>query len=154
MSRDPIWTTTLADERATEALGARMAGELRPHDLILLEGPLGAGKTTLVRGLVAALGGDPREVCSPTFILLETYGVEAGPIRRLHHADLYRVRGRAAAPVEEIGLGEALDDDGGVTAVEWPQGWAWGDLGADRVVAVTLRYDGERRAGEVRWLSV
>ena len=143
----------LVDAAATEAFGARLSGFLRPGDLVLLEGPLGAGKTTLVRGLVAALGGDAAEVCSPTFVLLECYSVNAGALRRVHHADLYRLRGRASAPLDEVGLGEALDDQAAVTAVEWPESWGWlGGLAA-RVLTVRLEYRGDARSASVQWLD-
>lgn len=142
----------LADEEATLELGRRLAALLLPGDLVLLEGPLGAGKTTLVRGLVGALGGDPAEVCSPTFVLLETY-LTAGPIRRVHHADLYRLRGIAAAPLDEVGLGDAIGDGAAVTAVEWPESWPWlGEL-AGRVLRVRLSYAGEARAAELSWVQ-
>jgi len=141
----------LPDADATEALGRRLAERLQPGDLVLLEGPLGAGKTTLVRGLVAALGGDPAEVCSPTFVLLETYAVAGGAIARVHHADLYRLRGLAAAPLDEVGLGDALADDGAITAVEWPESWPWlGEL-AGRVLRVRLAVAGDTRVATVAW---
>ena len=142
----------LPEATATEALGARLAPLLRPGDLILLEGPLGAGKTTLVRGLVAALGGDAAEVCSPTFVLLESYALSAGGIRRLHHADLYRLRGRGSAPLDEVGLGDALDDPWAVTAVEWPESWAWLGGLAQRVLHVRLDYRNDGRSARVEWL--
>jgi tRNA threonylcarbamoyladenosine biosynthesis protein TsaE len=141
----------LPDVAATEAWGARLAEELRPGDLILLEGPLGAGKTTLVRGLVAALGGDPLEVCSPTFVLLESYAVSGGAIERVHHADLYRLRGRACAPLDEVGLGDALDDPAAVTAVEWPESWSWLGGLARRVCRVRLDYRDDERDASVEW---
>jgi len=143
----------LPDAASTSALGARLASVLRGGDLVLLEGPLGAGKTTLVRGLVAALGGEPGEVCSPTFVLLEEYAVRSGGIRRVHHADLYRLRGRPAAPLEEVGLGEVLDDEEGITAVEWPDSWpALGGL-AQRVLRVRLEHSGDARTALVEWLD-
>ncbi|HPW54453.1 MAG: tRNA (adenosine(37)-N6)-threonylcarbamoyltransferase complex ATPase subunit type 1 TsaE [Thermoanaerobaculaceae bacterium] len=139
----------LVDTAATEELGARLAGSLEPGDLLLLEGPLGAGKTTLVRGLVRALGGDPAEVCSPTFILVETYDVASKRIRRVHHADLYRVRGRAGAPWDELGLDELLDDPQAVMAVEWPESWAWAGRPAGRIVRVRLAIADEARTAVV-----
>ncbi len=150
MSKAEIDVRVLPDEAATEAAGHALARQLRAGDLLLLEGPLGAGKTTLVRGVVAGLGGDPSEVSSPTFVLLSEYRVAAGEIRRVHHADLYRVRGRLAAPVEEIGLDEAIDDPAGVTAVEWPAGWQW-RAGQGRVIHIELRFEGEGRRLLVRW---
>ena len=142
---------TLEDAEAPEALGRRIAATLCPGDLILLEGTLGAGKTTLVRGLVGALGGDPGQVCSPTFVLLETYSLAGGPIARLHHADLYRLRGMSGAPLEEVGLGDVLADDGAVTAIEWPESWPWlGDL-AGRVLRVRLALAGDGRRATVGW---
>jgi len=148
---DPPARAELPDAAATEAFGARLAPFLRPGDLLLLEGPLGAGKTTLVRGLVAALGGDAGEVCSPTFVLLESYVVGAGPVHRLHHADLYRLRGRAAAPLDEVGLGEALDDPAAVTAVEWPESWAWLGGLATRVLRIRLEFRGDARSASAEW---
>jgi tRNA threonylcarbamoyl adenosine modification protein YjeE len=141
----------LADAEATAALGAALAARIAPGDLLLLEGPLGAGKTTLVRGLVAGLGGDPAEVCSPTFVLLETYDVRGAAITRVHHADLYRLRGRPAAPWDEVGLTDALDDPAAVTAVEWPESWSWPGGPGARVVRVRLAHAGEGRAAEIDW---
>ncbi len=136
----------LADAAATEALGARLAGVLRAGDLLLLEGPLGSGKTTLVRGLVAALGGDAGEVCSPTFVLLETYRIRGNAIARVHHADLYRLRGRRSAPWDEVGLGDALEDEAAVTAVEWPETWQWPGAPDTCTLRVRLAFAGEGRS--------
>lgn len=140
----------LADVEQTEELGARLAREMRPGTLVLLEGPLGVGKTCLVRGLVRALGGDPSEVCSPTFILLESYQVAGAGIRRLHHADLYRLRGHAAAPWDEVGLAEVLDDPEGVTAVEWAGGWEWGPMCSGPLILVKLDHAATGRTAVVR----
>jgi len=151
MSAEPLaFESVLPDAAATEALGARVAALLQPGDLLLLEGPLGAGKTTLVRGLVAALGGDPGEVCSPTFVLLESYSVRVGAVARVHHADLYRLRGRPSAPWDEVGLGDALEDPVAITAVEWPESWSWLGGYASRVVRVRLAYQGDGRQAQVR----
>lgn len=147
---DPVWAGALPDLDATEALGRRLAGWLRPGDVVLLDGPLGAGKTSLVRALVGALGGEPGEVCSPTFTLLETYDVARGGIRRVHHADLYRLRDHPAAPLDEVGLGDSLDDADAVVAIEWPDAWPTLDAAVSgRVIHVRLAYAGDGRCAEV-----
>ena len=97
----------------TEQLAQALAGELRAGDVVLLSGPLGAGKTAFVRGLARGLGVDPDEVSSPTFTLIHEY---RGGRLRLFHADLYRL-GRAGAA--ELGLDELGIEDG-VLAIEWP----------------------------------
>jgi tRNA threonylcarbamoyl adenosine modification protein YjeE len=155
MSEDPgCDESVLPDASDTEALGGRIAALLRPGDLLLLEGQLGAGKTTLVRGLVSALGGDPAEVCSPTFVLLESYSVRAPGIARVHHADLYRLRGRPAAPWDEVGLGDALEDPAAITAVEWPESWEWSGGPGSRVLRVRLDFRDGGRTASLRWEHV
>ncbi len=110
---------TLEDEGATAALGARLARALRPGDAVLLEGPLGAGKSALARAVLRALAGDPAlEVPSPTFTLVQTYDMPGGMVA--HHFDLYRLDGPDA--LHELGWEEAL---AGIALVEWP-----GRLGA------------------------
>jgi tRNA threonylcarbamoyladenosine biosynthesis protein TsaE len=153
MTEEPLsFEAVLPDAVATEALGARIAALVRPGDLLLLEGPLGAGKTTLVRGLVTALGGDPGEVCSPTFVLLESYAVRSGGIARVHHADLYRLRGRPTAPWDEVGLGDALEDPAALTAVEWPESWEWLGGEGTHVLRVRLAHLAEGRRAQVEWV--
>jgi tRNA threonylcarbamoyladenosine biosynthesis protein TsaE len=102
----------LADEQATLAAGAVIAGLVRAGDVVTLSGGLGAGKTTLARGLIGALGhcGD---VPSPSFALVQPYEDLSPPI---WHVDLYRVE--QAAELDELGL-----DVGGdaVLLVEWPE---------------------------------
>ncbi len=105
---------------ATEALGAALAARLEPGDLVLLEGDLAAGKTTFVRGLAAGLGGDPDDVTSPTFVLVQSYPFAGGPVRRLHHVDLYRLDDSVRA-LGELGLEEMLSEPDAVMAVEWPK---------------------------------
>ena len=94
----------LADAAATEGLGAALAQRLRPGDAICLYGSLGAGKTTLARGLIRALTGPDQEAPSPTFTLVQLYDGRDFPIS---HFDLYRLE--QASEVEELGLDEALD---------------------------------------------
>ena len=81
-------TRFLADEKATEALGAELARLTPPGGTWLLRGELGAGKTTLARGFVAGLGGDPDQVASPTYAVLHCYAVPTG---KVFHLDLYRL---------------------------------------------------------------
>jgi len=106
---------------ATECVGAALAGDLRPGDVVLLEGDLAAGKTTLVRGLIVGLGGSAEDVSSPSFVLVQTYPCAAAPIERLHHIDLYRLADRLQE-LRALGLEDFLSDPAAVTAVEWPRG--------------------------------
>lgn len=105
---------TLPDETATVALGARLAGVVAPGMLVFLRGDLGAGKTTLCRGLVQALG-HAGAVKSPTYTLVEPYEETSPP---LYHFDLYRVSD--PAELEDIGLRDYLDSQH-VCLVEWPE---------------------------------
>jgi tRNA threonylcarbamoyladenosine biosynthesis protein TsaE len=108
----------LDDEDATVRLGRRLGAALRaagpPSLVMFLEGELGAGKTTLARGFLAALGHEGR-VPSPTYTLIEPY--EVGGYRVLH-VDLYRIR--TAAEVEDLGLLDQLGA-GAVALIEWPE---------------------------------
>ncbi|MEP3421053.1 MAG: tRNA (adenosine(37)-N6)-threonylcarbamoyltransferase complex ATPase subunit type 1 TsaE [Erythrobacter sp.] len=104
----------LPDLRAMEAFGAQIASSLRPGDVVALEGGLGAGKTTLARAIIAALGYT-EEVPSPTFTIVETY--DAPPLRLpIVHADFYRLND--PSEVEEIGLDDYRD--GAALIAEWP----------------------------------
>jgi tRNA threonylcarbamoyl adenosine modification protein YjeE len=109
-----------ASAAATEELGRTIAEELAAGDIVLLQGDLAAGKTTLVRGLLRGLGGDPTEVSSPSFVLLQTYLCRRGRIAALHHVDLYRLAD-GLAELRELGLEELLSDAAAVVAVEWPK---------------------------------
>ena len=99
----------------TAAFAAHVAVRLRARDVLALDGDLGAGKTTFVRALVAALGGVARQVSSPTFVLLNVYETPRGSV---YHLDAYRVNG--ADELDAIGFAELLDDPTGLTIVEWP----------------------------------
>jgi tRNA threonylcarbamoyladenosine biosynthesis protein TsaE len=125
--------TTLLDATvlSTEemgALGARLAAVLRAGDLVVLTGPLGAGKTTLTRGLGAALGARG-QVSSPTFVLARTHPTTAGP--DLVHVDAYRL----SDPVELDDLD--LDWDGAIVVVEWGRGMVDGVSDAVLDVEIT-----------------
>jgi tRNA threonylcarbamoyladenosine biosynthesis protein TsaE len=117
------------DPARTRAIGAELAREARPGDVLGLVGELGAGKTVFVRGFVEGLGGDPAQVRSPTFTLMNLYDADM-PI---HHFDLYRLG--AAGELDGIGFVEFARGDG-VSLVEW----------ADRIPEM---------AGEVtRWVRI
>ncbi len=127
---------TLCDADATEALGQAVAAALRPGDAVLLEGPLGAGKTTLARALLRAACGDPAlEVPSPSYALVQGYDSPLGPIA---HFDLWRLDGPAA--LEELGWEEAR---AGIVLVEWPE--RLGLLRPADALAVRLRVEGVGR---------
>src|ERR687891_1416190 len=102
----------LADERATEDMGARLSAVLRPGDVVTLSGPLGVGKTALARGLIAALGHEG-EVPSPSFAIVQPYDELDPPV---WHVDLYRIE--EASEIEELGLDAAAE---AVLLVEWPE---------------------------------
>ena len=104
----------LADDAATEALGAELANTLKPGDLVVLDGDLGAGKTALARAIIRRLAGDPAlDVPSPTFALVQPYDTAKGLIL---HADLYRLGD--PREVEELGL---LDNPEAIVLVEWAE---------------------------------
>ena len=135
----------LPDAAATEAFGAALAESLRDREgaVIYLRGDLGAGKTTLVRGLLRALGVDGR-VRSPTYTLMEPY--RAGD-RSVIHLDLYRL----TDPLELHNLG--LADFSPKTTwwlVEWPE--RGGSLLPAADAEIALRIEGAGR--EVRWQGV
>ena len=88
MRQDPDIEISLAGEEATIDLGAKLALNLRAGDCISLIGDLGAGKTTLSRGLIQALMGADTEVPSPTYTIVQTYETDPAPI---WHFDLYRI---------------------------------------------------------------
>jgi tRNA threonylcarbamoyladenosine biosynthesis protein TsaE len=104
----------LPDLAATEALGAQIAAVLQPGDVVALSGGLGAGKTTLARAIIAALGHGG-EVPSPSFAIIETYDPPSVRLP-LVHADFYRLNRPEEA--EEIGLDDYRE--GAALIAEWP----------------------------------
>jgi len=104
----------LPDQAATELLARRIAPLLRPADVLLLAGELGAGKSTFARALLRELAGDAAlEVPSPTYTLLQSYPTRLGTV---HHFDLWRLGD--PAELAELGWEEALRD---LVLVEWPE---------------------------------
>ena len=106
---------SLASAADTDALGAALAGLLRIGDVVALSGPLGAGKTSLARGLLSALGLE-EDAPSPSFAIVQPY---APPEVRLPvwHIDLYRIEN--PAEIEELGLDDARED--AALLIEWPE---------------------------------
>lgn len=103
----------LPDEDATAALGRRLAARLAPGDAVLLDGPIGSGKTHLARSLIRARLGRAEDIPSPTFTLVQSYDA-AGT--QIWHADLYRLT--HPDEVLELGLDEAFGT--AICLVEWP----------------------------------
>lgn len=104
----------LADDDETAALGARIAGALKPGDVLLLEGDLGAGKTALARAIIRALLADAElDVPSPTFALVQPY---EGKGHVVLHTDLYRLA--SERDIDELGL---FDRAEAILLVEWPE---------------------------------
>lgn len=125
-------------EGETAAIGRGLGRRLSPGAVVLLEGPLGAGKTAFARGLAEGLGCDGEDVSSPTFTIVQEY---RGRVT-LQHVDLFRL-----GPVEVEDL--ALDDlmEGSVMAIEWPERWPRAPASAVRVRIEPL--DGTRRRIQV-----
>jgi tRNA threonylcarbamoyladenosine biosynthesis protein TsaE len=127
----------LADEAATALLGRRLAVSLRPGMVVYLVGDLGAGKTTLVRALLRALGHEG-PVKSPTYTLVEVYVVSS---LYWYHFDFYRFN----HPEEfvDAGLGEYFRNDS-ICLVEWPDKAAGFVPAADLVVTLDFAEEGRR----------
>jgi tRNA threonylcarbamoyl adenosine modification protein YjeE len=135
----------LADDDATAELGRRLAGALRPGDLLLLQGDLGAGKTALARAIVRTLMADADlDVPSPSFALVQPY--EGNGISVLH-TDLYRIRD--PREVDELGL---LDRADTIVLCEWPeQADEEFTLRATAEVALSIPPSGIGRLAEVKF---
>jgi len=131
-------TIHLSDPQATEAFGALLADRVRPGDVITLEGTLGAGKTSVARGLLAALGL-AGEAPSPSFAIVQPYEPPEVRIPVLH-VDLYRIDG--PAEIEELALDDARYDS--LLLVEWPER-AGPDHWPDALrLSLTIEPDGTR----------
>lgn len=124
-------------EDETVALGRRLAKELPVPSVVLLIGELGAGKTTLAKGIIDGLGaGTPDEVTSPTFTLIHEY---PGPVP-VYHIDLYRLD--TPAQVATLGLDD-LFDKRAVVLIEW--GERFPELLPPEVIRIQLQADGDQR---------
>ncbi|MCL4523368.1 MAG: tRNA (adenosine(37)-N6)-threonylcarbamoyltransferase complex ATPase subunit type 1 TsaE [Acidobacteria bacterium] len=138
----PIREAITKSTEETIALGRELAAQLRPPVLVCLDGELGAGKTTLAKGIISGLGvAREEEVTSPTFTLVHAFrnGV------KVFHVDLYRVADRH--DLETLGL-EDLFAEPAIVLVEWPERMKV------RTDWPVLRVEIENRDGEVRCIKV
>ena len=135
---------TLPSPEAAAALARRLAHDLRPGDTLLLEGPVGAGKSHFARALIAELLPGPEDIPSPTYTLVQTYEGRSGPV---WHADLYRL----GDPGEliELGLEEAFGT--AICVVEWPE--CLGDLAPPSALRLRFATGGspEERRLDLSW---
>ena len=118
MTGSPLEIVTQSSAE-TVAIGEALAGCLRDGDVVLLHGDLGAGKTTLAKGIAAALGVED-VVSSPSFSLVNEYDTRLGAaVTRLYHLDLYRLR--SEDDLASIGFDDFMAPVEGITLVEWPE---------------------------------
>jgi len=144
----PDSTLHAADEHATAAIAVSFAARARPGDVILLSGPLGAGKTAFARAFIRACADDAAlEIPSPTFTLVQTYPTAMGDI---WHYDLWRIESEAA--LEELAWDEARS---GITLVEWPD--RLGGLAPPDALRITIALVPSGRelhiSGPARWFD-
>ncbi|HQT64398.1 MAG: tRNA (adenosine(37)-N6)-threonylcarbamoyltransferase complex ATPase subunit type 1 TsaE [Acidocella sp. 20-57-95] len=139
-------THFLATEAETAALAGKLAARARPGDVLLLSGPLGAGKSAFARAFIQARSGNPTlEVPSPTFTLVQSYEL---PDIIIWHYDLWRLTGPDA--LHELAWDEA---QAGIMLVEWPE--RLGNMCPAQALAVTISPNPAGREirliGEQRW---
>jgi tRNA threonylcarbamoyladenosine biosynthesis protein TsaE len=136
-------TAELPQEADTLEFGRRLGAALRAGDLVLLDGPLGAGKTVLTRGIAAGMGVTGR-VTSPTFVIARVHRPESGDGPALVHVDAYRLGG--LEEIDDLDLDTDLTD--AAVVVEWGEGLA--ERLAESYLLVRLR----RRADDVREVTL
>jgi tRNA threonylcarbamoyladenosine biosynthesis protein TsaE len=124
-------------QRETFALGESLGRELQGGEIILLDGPLGAGKTMLVKGIAAALGIDQEEVTSPSFTLVNPH---QGRLL-VYHIDLYRLD-QGASAAHAVDLDEVLTDEQAVVIIEWAERLGHYPL-PDSVWRISISGDGD-----------
>lgn len=139
-----VHTRDLPEVADTEALGVELAAGLVAGDLVILDGPLGAGKTALARGLAAGLGVQGR-VSSPTFIIARAHRAGAPERPGMVHVDAYRLGG--LDDLDALDLDTDLEDS--VVVVEWGEGVA--ERLTDRHLMVRLRRDPDSEVRHAEW---
>lgn len=127
-------------EETTE-FGKKLASQLKGGDILLLEGELGAGKTTLVKGLAVGLGIQ-NEITSPTFTLMNIYPVNSDKIKTLVHIDTYRLKDKEE--LIEIGAEDYLGQPDTLCIVEWPEKIA-GLLKDKKTITVTIEHSADNQ---------
>ncbi|MFT7595176.1 MAG: tRNA threonylcarbamoyladenosine biosynthesis protein TsaE [Paracoccaceae bacterium] len=133
MTQSPF-SIQLTSPDQTARLAARVGAQLVPGDCILLNGPVGAGKTHFARHLIQSLMTPPEDVPSPTFTLVQTYDTRVGEV---WHADLYRIT--SPHDLEELGLVDAFDQ--AICLIEWPENL--GILAPKQALNLTLSPDSD-----------
>ncbi len=137
MTKD--FTTSSAEE--TIALGRELAPELRDHHIVLLRGDLGAGKTTLTKGIAEGFSAAERdEVTSPTFTLVHEY---RGPERSLFHIDLYRID--TDRELATLGLDDLLLEPGNILLIEWGEKFPRFVRDRDAEIVIRRATDSQRK---------
>lgn len=121
---------------ATEAIARAIADLIKPGDCLRLIGELGAGKTTLVRGIAAAMGCDPGLVNSPTFVMINEYDA---PGAKLVHVDAYRLH--SPEDLDSLGWDRYTTDPRAIMLVEWPDRIDAALPPADRCLTVSIAHD-------------
>ena len=145
VQKDRLEFVTHSAEETIE-LGARLARQLPKSCLLVLEGDLGSGKTTLVKGIVSGLGvARQEEVTSPSFTLVHEYGTD----RKIYHADLYRVEG--AREQATLGLEDLLEQEA-MVIVEWGEKLIDPDFNAQVKIHMEL-LEGENRRVTIEGLG-
>lgn len=142
-----VWEQICKNEEETIAFGLALSSRLRPGDIVKITGSLGAGKTTLVRGIVEGLGGNPTDVHSPTFSLVHHYRTALG---EAIHCDFYRLPNDSH--LEEFGGLEFFESDS-IFLLEWPERVkVFLSTTRNRALDVDLQHDAQGRVVRVRGL--
>jgi tRNA threonylcarbamoyladenosine biosynthesis protein TsaE len=143
-------TATLATPEDTLTLGEQFGRELRAGDVVVLSGPLGAGKTVLAKGIATAMDVDG-PVTSPTFVLARLHRARQSGAPAMVHVDVYRLLDHAVADLlaelDSLDLDTDLDD--AVVVVEWGEGLA--ERLSDRHLDIQLQRDAESETRTATW---